>query len=74
MKATLEFDLNEEKFTFESATKGRVLVSVIQQIDTYIRNKIKYGELPQDQENLLHEIRTELWGFVNEEGLTDLFG
>jgi len=61
-KATLKFNLPEEENEFNSALKGSDTRVVLNELDTYLRNKIKYeiDILKEDQIKTYQEIRNEL--------------
>ena len=69
MKAVLEFDLPEEQDDFYTASNGWKYRSVIHDIDDFLRSKIKYEELSEEQYNAYNEVRTELWNLINEHPL-----
>jgi hypothetical protein len=66
MKSTLVFNLPEDREEFEHAIKAIQYLSIIDEMDNYLRGKIKYGELPEAQENIYQEIRDKLWELKNE--------
>lgn len=66
MRGILEFDLPEDQEDFELAQKSGHLSNVINELDTYLRNKVKYGELPEEQEKYYQEIRDKLWELQND--------
>ena len=64
MKATLEFNLPEEREEFEGATDGWKWQSVVWDFDQMLREKIKHG----NQEELV-PVREALRELVSEHGL-----
>jgi hypothetical protein len=66
MKATLEFNLPEDKEEFDAASKGMDWALLVWDIDQFIRNKIKYE---QDRDGVLQLVRNELNFRMKEKGL-----
>jgi hypothetical protein len=69
MKGTLEFNLPEDQDDFDTATNGWKYRSVIDDIDGFLRNKLKYDNLTQEQYDAYDKVRTELWNFINEHNI-----
>jgi hypothetical protein len=44
MKAVLEFDLDTEQELFECAVEGIVWRQAMQEMDKYLRDKLKHGD------------------------------
>lgn len=66
-KVTLEFQLPEESEQFEITSKASHLDYVIQELDNYLRSKIKYGTgLTDEQYAIYSELREKLWELKNE--------
>lgn len=63
MKGVLEFNLPEETQEFELAQNGIHYSIVLDDLDLYLRNKIKYGgdSITEEQMAVYEEIRKELW-------------
>jgi len=70
MKAILEFNLPEDQDDFETSTNGWKYRSVIDDIDGFLRNKLKYETLTEEQYEAYDKVRTELWNFINEHNIT----
>ena len=66
MKATLEFNLPEDKEEFDVASRGMDWALLAWDIDQFIRNKIKYE---QDRDGVLQLVRNELNFRMEEKGL-----
>lgn len=75
MKATLEFNLPEEKHEFESAVKGGAAISVLWEFDQILRTRVKYEGWEDPRltkaekagiEELVEMLRTVLWEEINE--------
>lgn len=60
MKAMLEFNLLEEKEDFNCALKGYDLRMCLQEIDNWLRNKIKYSEEREEMFKGYEAVRDEL--------------
>lgn len=62
-KATLTYDLPEDRDEFEVAVNAAKYYVVLHNIDQILRNKIKYAgdEVSDDYIKVLEMIRSELW-------------
>ena len=67
MKATLTFQLPEETQDFQDACKAQHYISVIDELDNFLRNKLKYCELSATEDTIYSEIRSKLYELKNEE-------
>ena len=59
MKATLEFDLPDDKAELELATIAGQMYSTIDQVDALLRNQLKHGDETKDRstmERCRHEL------------------
>jgi hypothetical protein len=59
MTATLTFQLPEERFDFDCATKGRDWRSVVSDLDEDLRQKVKHGDSPgsfAEAREMLHDL------------------
>ncbi len=65
-KAILFYDLPEEADEFDLAYQGAKLACIIEDLDNYLRAKIKYSELTDEQEALYQEVRDKLTELRNE--------
>ena len=61
-RATLSFDLPDEIAEFRAALAGREALIVLHEIDSFCRNKAKYGELAEAVEAVVQEIRDMIPG------------
>lgn len=66
MEGILKFNLPEEQSEFNLAIKGVDYSSVLHEFDQYLRNKLKYEDLPDDKHDTYQEIRDKLYEIVNE--------
>lgn len=69
MKATLEFNLPEERKDFEMACNGYKYRFVLHELDQEIRSILKYGERSQDVYDELIRLRGFLHELINDENL-----
>jgi len=60
MKATLEFDLPEEREEFDMASHAADYYSALCDIDNHLRSIVKYGDGPDEVIRLAEYIRREL--------------
>jgi len=63
MKATLEFELPEEKEDFEMASNAYKYRMALTDFDNYLRAKLKYEELPNES---IYEALSEARQKLNE--------
>ena len=63
MKAILEFDLNEinDEYAHRRAISSTDAYLVILDMSRHLRDKIKYGDLPDDVASALEEVREYLF-------------
>ena len=57
MKGKLEFKLPEEQEEFKVAQEGGAWKSVVWEVDQWLRNKLKHGEMDGKAAELLQEVR-----------------
>lgn len=57
MKAILEFGLPEDEPEHRYALAGRDALIALEQIDEWARGKIKHGEISEESDELLRELR-----------------
>lgn len=72
-KVTLTFNLPEEQYDYECATKGCSLAFTLDDFDNYLRQRLKYevledgvAEILQDVRDKLHEIRKDRDAYIDE--------
>ena len=68
-KLILEFDALEEQREAAHAVNGLKYYCALSELDVLLRNKLKYGPLTTDQENILLEVRDRFYEIT--EGLLD---
>jgi uncharacterized short protein YbdD (DUF466 family) len=71
MKATLEFNLQEDQHDFDCAVNGAKWVSAMWDLDQYLRSQTKYAPdtMSSDTHKAFEECREKLYEILNEEGL-----
>jgi hypothetical protein len=57
MKAKLTFNLPEEQEEFNDAINGNAFKAVIWELDKHMRSQIKHGDLADDVQEKVQEIR-----------------
>ena len=70
MTATLTFTLPDEQEEFYLAAKGADWRMVVEDMDGYLRARLKYEDLPEDVDAALDAARQKLHEFVAERGLS----
>ena len=68
-KLILEFDALEEQREAAHAVNGLKYYCALSEIENLLRNKLKYGPLTTDQEDILLEVRDKFYEIT--EGLLD---
>ena len=69
MKAKLEFDLPEENYEFSNAINGANMRSVLWEFDQWLRGKIKYDHLTDEEFKTYQNCRDHLRNLLNEENI-----
>ena len=69
MKATIEFNLPEDKEEFDAANKGMDWALLAWDVDQLLRDKLKYGKLLPNTRAELEEIRDTLNEMLVDKGL-----
>ncbi len=70
MTATLTFTLPEEQEEFYHAARGADWRMTLEDIDGYLRGRLKHEELTPDADKALDEARQKLHEFLQERGLS----
>lgn len=75
MKATLEFSLtdSQEREELNYALKGHTMWIIITETLENLRQKRKYGQLPEDQVKLIEKLETEIRELILDRKVLDLF-
>ena len=66
MKATLEFNLPEEASEHRAAVQALDWKYVVTEMDEYLRQQIKYGELNEEGDKILQAAREHLHELCND--------
>lgn len=66
MKATLEFNLPEEQAEHYCAIKGADMLNVLWELKAELRSMLKYGELPDQQYEIVEKIQGFLIDSLND--------
>ena len=61
MKATLEFNLPEEKEEFKHANNGVVYFCQLEEMQLFLRQLYKYREISDEKSEFLDEIRDKFY-------------
>ena len=69
-KATLEFELPEEYEEFTNACKVYDWINAIHTFDQWLRKKLKYEELSDEEDAIYQKVREELWNQLSEWGVS----
>lgn len=69
MKAILKFDLPEENHEFLNATQGANMRSVLWEFNEWLRTKVKYEDLNDDQYQVYQGCRDHLRTLLYEENI-----
>lgn len=66
-KAILEFNLPDEEEAHKHALNAWSYLRVLEEYDNYLRNRLKYEELPNEVSTALQNARDELYNLCNNE-------
>ena len=66
MKATLEFNLPEDQAEHYCAIKGADMLNVLWDLKAELRSMLKYGELPEQQYEIVEKIQDFLFSSLND--------
>lgn len=66
MKATLEFNLPDEQAEHYCAIKGADMLNVLWELKAELRAMLKYGELPDQQYEIVEKIQDYLIHSLND--------
>jgi len=66
MKAILEFNLPEEQAEHYCAIKGADMLNVLWELRSDLRNMTKYGDLPEQQHEIVEQIQEMLIHYLND--------
>ena len=66
MKATLEFNLPEDQAEHYCAIKGADMLNVLWELKSELRSMLKYGDLPEQQYEIVEKIQDFLISSLND--------
>lgn len=66
MKAILQYELPQEEAEHRIAVQARDMLYVLTDLDRWLRNEIKHGERPEDEERGLQRCRDKLWDLIDD--------
>lgn len=66
MKAMIEFNLPEEQAEHYCAIKGADMLNVLWELKAELRSMLKYGELPEQQYEIVEKIQDFLLSSLND--------
>lgn len=69
MKVILKFNLPEENHEFANATQGSKMRSVLCEFDQWLRGKVKYEDLTDEQFQVFQGCRDHLRTLLYEENI-----
>lgn len=72
MKKILEFNYPEDESEFALHNAGPDMAIVLTDMDNYLRAKVKYEDLPEDQHKIYQEIREKLRDLMNEREVSEI--
>lgn len=66
MKATLEFNLPEEAEDYDAAVAGPAYLSILQDLDNFLRSQLKHNdELSDDERRAYDKVRSDIYERVD---------
>jgi len=66
MKAILSFNLPKDKEDYELCMNGPNYFCTISEFDNELRDKLKHGDLKEEEYKIYDKIRTRLWAIAEE--------
>jgi hypothetical protein len=66
MKATIEFNLPDDQYEYELANKGGAMYHVLWELKAELRSMLKYGELPDQQYEIVKKIQDFLMNSLDD--------
>ena len=69
MKAMLRFDLPEEELEHQTALDGWKWRTVVEELDNHLRNKLKYEDLTEEDDEIYQSVRDELHSIMNNQNV-----
>jgi len=68
-KATMTFNLPEERYEYACAIHGADWKSIVYEVSMFLRNKLKHGHEYKTADEALEAVKAELWEECNASGL-----
>jgi hypothetical protein len=66
MKATIEFNLPEDKYEYDLANKSSSLLSCLMEFEQEIRKIYKYEDLKENQLEIVEKIREKFYEILQD--------
>ena len=66
MKAILEYNLPEDEAEYYCANKGTAMLNVLWELKAELRSMLKYGDLPEQQYEIVEKIQDFLISSLND--------
>ena len=66
MKAILEFNLPDDQYEYDMASKGVAMYNVLWELKSELRSMLKYGDLPDAQYEIVEKIQDFLISSLND--------
>jgi hypothetical protein len=66
MKAIIEFNLPDDQYEYELANKGGAMYHVLWELKAELRSMLKYGELPDQQYEIVQKIQDFLMSSLDD--------
>ena len=70
MKAILEFNLPDDQAEYDLCNKAQEMSHALNDVRNYLRNKVKYEEMPADKWELCDEIYQEFYRLLEQNHIT----
>jgi len=72
-KLILRFNLPEEQYEAEAASKAQDILAGVTDFMAWIRNQVKYMDIPESKREVLEEVRDQLYLYLNDHDIQGLF-
>ncbi len=71
MKIKMIFNMENEgdRYDCKHAQKGYIYFNILDDLDQWLRSKLKYEELPKKDHKIFDLVRTQLHELLNDEGI-----
>lgn len=69
-KVILEFDAYEDQEAYRHALNGTKYLAALQELDNFLRGRLRYEELPESVADALQEVRDKLHSECNDNGFS----